>query len=49
IAESAAEGQVLQCTACRVTDFNGCSLNSSQRSALSLMPESKLARDLADW
>ena len=34
------EGHVLQVTAVRVGDFNGCSLSSGNRSVLSLDPES---------
>lgn len=42
-------GQVLQCTCCRVTDFNGISLSTLTRSDVSIDPDNADGRELQRW
>eukprot|EP00798_Chlamydomonas_sp_ICE-L_P011132 gene11132-18752_t len=44
-----AEGSVLQVTACRVTDFNGCSLSTLGRSVVTFDPDTSASQELKSW
>jgi len=43
------EGALLQATACRVTDYNGCSLSTLTRSDIVIDPDTPAARELKEW
>jgi replication factor A1 len=54
VAQAAAlEGQeggvVVSCSACRVTDYNGCSLSTLTRSVLTVDPDVPAAAELMQW